>query len=183
MKDMLYALSKKKPEVSRALCIVGLTLMGSKLTMMTMDTPCGSVARVKRFTPLFFPNNTIEFTAEITRLLALTYTARLLMETTLKTYSSSSSSSLTKNTSDSNSNNTYSNRNAKYIISKLHFQYHCLLFASSSRSKGEGTVFNSKRPPCLLGPSFHSPSLSSSASSTSATSSSTTSTSSKRLKK
>ncbi|ORZ06431.1 hypothetical protein BCR42DRAFT_496295 [Absidia repens] len=87
LKDMLFALSRKKPEVARSLCMVGLTLMGSKLTMMMMDSPCGYVARVKRTTPLYFPNNTMEFALGISKLLTLTYTARLLMEATLKTYS------------------------------------------------------------------------------------------------
>ncbi|ORZ06429.1 hypothetical protein BCR42DRAFT_427127, partial [Absidia repens] len=91
LKDMLFALSRKKPEVARSLCMVGLTLMGSKLTMMMMDSPCGYVAR-------------------ISKLLTLTYTTRLLMDATLKTYSSASTTTNTTTTSKNIINISISNR-------------------------------------------------------------------------
>ncbi|CAO3593564.1 unnamed protein product [Absidia cylindrospora] len=103
LKDMLYRLAQQR-QVNDDLRTVGLTLKGPKLTMMVMDSPSSYVGRLKKIGPLYFPNNTKEVTNSIPQLLRLSWTAKMIMEATLLSFSTSESHSSTL---------TFNNRHAE----------------------------------------------------------------------
>ncbi|CAO3593739.1 unnamed protein product [Absidia cylindrospora] len=85
MKNMLCELVKKKPGLAGKLCIVGFTVMGTKINMLLLDAPSsGYVVRTTRTEPI----NTLEFADNMRKLLTFAFTGRLLLEHNYRTYSS-----------------------------------------------------------------------------------------------
>ncbi|CAO3599361.1 unnamed protein product [Absidia cylindrospora] len=62
LEDMLYALATEEPWLTSKLTTIGITIMGSKMSLMQMTAPEGYVARVSRTKSFAFPAHINKFT-------------------------------------------------------------------------------------------------------------------------
>ncbi|CAO3591578.1 unnamed protein product [Absidia cylindrospora] len=89
LKDMLYALASEDPSLTSKFSTTGFTIMGSKLTMMTMTCPKGYVAKLSRSKPIAFPAASAMFGNSMKSILTLVWSGKQLMESNLQLASSS----------------------------------------------------------------------------------------------
>ncbi|CAO3591570.1 unnamed protein product [Absidia cylindrospora] len=123
----LYDLAYGGPSLASKFSITGFTIMGSKLTMMTMTCPKGYVAKVSRSKPIAFPASSAMFGNSMKSILTLVWSGKQLMESNL---SLSSPSSLNIPT------DPYNNDNILSSDTLLQPSFHpCTPVALSSSSK------------------------------------------------
>ncbi|KAG1422283.1 hypothetical protein G6F58_003370 [Rhizopus delemar] len=82
MKDIVNSLAKKTSSLVNDITISSLMIMGTKISLIIMDSPGGNVCRISRLKPLYFPVCPLNFMSSLVSIMKLVYTARLNMEKT-----------------------------------------------------------------------------------------------------
>ncbi|KAI9019208.1 hypothetical protein CLU79DRAFT_705285 [Phycomyces nitens] len=86
MKDTLITTTEQFPSITHELRTVGLLLMGTKITMLSMDIPAGYICRVRKMKPLSYPTNCRQFIKRVIPILRLALKAKATMVHTRDIY-------------------------------------------------------------------------------------------------